>query len=40
VVFSFFFVDGSRRVDDTWQVSALHIGSDPAISLHAAAYCA
>jgi hypothetical protein len=40
VVFSFFFVDGSQRVDDTWQVSALHIGSDPAISLHAAAYCA
>jgi hypothetical protein len=40
VVFSFFFVDGSRRVDDGWQVSALHIGTDPAIALHAAAYCA
>jgi hypothetical protein len=39
VVFSFFFIDSSRRVDDGWQVSALHIGTDPAIALHAAAYC-
>lgn len=40
VVFSFFFVDESRRVDDSWQVSALHVGTDPAIALQAAGYCA
>ena len=40
VVFSFFFIDGSRRVDNGWQVSALHIGTDPAIALQAAGYCA
>jgi len=39
VVFSFFFIEGSRRMDDGWQVSALHIGTEPAIALHAAAYC-
>jgi hypothetical protein len=36
---SFFFVYASRRVGDSWQVSGLHSGSDPPISLRAAAYC-
>jgi hypothetical protein len=37
---SFFFVYSSRRVGDTWQVSGLHTGSEPAVALDAAGYCA
>jgi hypothetical protein len=40
VVVSFFFVYSSRRVGDTWQVSGLHTGSEPAVALDAAGYCA
>jgi hypothetical protein len=36
---SFFFVDESRRVDNGWQVSGLHSGAAPAVSLNAFAYC-
>ena len=36
---SFFFVDSSRRVGDSWQVSGLHVGSEPPATLQAAAYC-
>jgi hypothetical protein len=39
-VVSFFFVYSSKRVDDTWQVSGLHTGSEPAVALDAAGYCA
>ncbi len=39
-VISFFFVYSSRRVGDTWQVSGLHTGSEPAVALNAAGYCA
>ncbi|MFL5906575.1 MAG: hypothetical protein ACJ75Z_03125 [Solirubrobacterales bacterium] len=38
-VISFFFVDQSMRVGDGWQVSAVHSGGEPAISLRAAVYC-
>ena len=38
-VVSFFFVDSSRRVGDSWQVSGLHSGNEPAVPLDAAAYC-
>jgi hypothetical protein len=37
---SLFFVDSSKRVGDSWQVSGLHVGSDPAVTLDAFAYCA
>jgi hypothetical protein len=37
---SFFFVTGSRRVGDSWQVTGLHSGFDPAVPLQAAGYCA
>jgi hypothetical protein len=37
---SFFFITGSRRVGDSWHVSGLHAGNDPAVPLVAAAYCA
>jgi hypothetical protein len=40
MVVSFFFVYESRRVGDGWKVSGLHSGSDPAVPLTAAAYCA
>jgi hypothetical protein len=36
---SFLFVDESRRVDNGWQVSGLHSGTVPAVSLNAFAYC-
>ncbi len=36
---SFIFVDESRRVDNGWQVSGLHSGTDPAVTLNAFAYC-
>jgi hypothetical protein len=39
-IVSFFFVYSSRRVGDTWQVSGLHTGSEPAVPLNSAAYCA
>ena len=39
-VVSFFFVYSSKRVGDTWQVSGLHTGSEPAVALDAAGYCA
>jgi hypothetical protein len=38
-VVSFFFVHSSRRVGDSWQVSGLHTGSEPAVALRSAAYC-
>jgi hypothetical protein len=37
---SFFFVDSSRRVGDTWQVSGFHSGGGPDVALDAAGYCA
>lgn len=37
---SFFFVYSSRRLGDSWQVTGLHSGGEPAVSLNAAAYCA
>jgi hypothetical protein len=37
---SFFFVHTSRRVGDSWQVQGLHAGTEPAVALHSAAYCA
>lgn len=39
-VVSFFFVHTSRRVGDGWQVIGLHTGSEPAVALNSAAYCA
>jgi hypothetical protein len=36
---SFFFVTSSRRVGDSWQVTGLHSGFQPEVSLQAAAYC-
>jgi len=36
---SFFFVDSSKRVGDSWQISGLHVGSEPPATLDAAAYC-
>jgi hypothetical protein len=36
---SFLFVDQSRRVSDGWQVSGLHTGMQPAVSLNAYGYC-
>jgi hypothetical protein len=39
-IVSFFFVYSSRRVGDSWQVSGLHTGSEPAVALDAAGYCA
>ncbi len=39
-VVSFFFVYSSRRVGDSWQVLGLHTGSEPAVALDAAGYCA
>lgn len=37
---SFFFVYSSMRVGDSWVVSGLHSGSEPAVALTGAAYCA
>jgi hypothetical protein len=37
---SFFFVYSSRRVSDGWQVTGLHSGTEPAVPLGAAGYCA
>jgi hypothetical protein len=39
-IVSFFFVYSSKRVGDTWQVSGLHTGNEPAVALDAAGYCA
>jgi hypothetical protein len=39
-VISFFFLYSSMRVGDSWQVSGLHSGTDPAVALTGAAYCA
>jgi len=39
-VVSFFLVDSSRRVGDTWEVSGFHSGGAPAVALNSAAYCA
>ena len=36
---SFFLVYESRRDGDSWRVSGLHTGNDPAASLSASAYC-
>jgi hypothetical protein len=38
-VVSFFFVYSSKRVGDSWQVSGLHSGGEPAVALSSAAYC-
>jgi len=37
---SFFLVYESRRDGDSWRVSGLHTGNDPAATLSSAAYCA
>jgi hypothetical protein len=37
---SFFFLYASKQVGDSWQVSGLHSGSEPAVALTGAAYCA
>jgi hypothetical protein len=37
---SFFFVYSSKRVGDSWEVSGLHSGNDPAVVLTSAGYCA
>ena len=37
---SFFFVYSSMRIAGRWQVSGLHSGIAPAVSLTGAAYCA
>jgi hypothetical protein len=39
-VMSFFFLYSSMRVGDSWQVSGLHSGNEPAVALTGAAYCA
>ena len=36
---SFFFVDSSKLVGESWQVSGLHSGGEPAVALTSSAYC-
>jgi hypothetical protein len=37
---SFYFIYSSMRIGETWQVSGLHSGTEPAVAFGAAAYCA